>query len=248
MSRLPLILCVVALLGAGVSAVLFFQIGDSKKILASRLSDATARQARLESDLAAANEQAGTLKAQAAVLEGELGATRTKLTAAEARAAQLDRDYTQAKLVLGVYDQTARALADEVAALRQDLADARASEASPQAVEAYRKTIAELERQLAHARNGATAVALPGAATAVFSSRSGRATVLTVGPENAFVVLSFGANRGAQLGQKLTVSQGTEVVATVLISDVRANFSIAQVLPETLRGVLHKGDSAVLLR
>ena len=88
----------------------------------------------------------------------------------------------------------------------------------------------------------------PGAADAVFTSRVGRATVLTVGPENAFVVVNFGSARGAQVGQKMNLSQGTSVVATVLIRDVRTHFSVAHVVPESLRGALHKGDSAVLIR
>jgi hypothetical protein len=82
----------------------------------------------------------------------------------------------------------------------------------------------------------------------VFASRIGRATVLTVGPSSAFVVLNFGSVRGAQLGQRLNVSQGTETIATVLISDVRTNFCIAQVQPDTVRGVLQKGDLALLIR
>ena len=64
----------------------------------------------------------------------------------------------------------------------------------------------------------------------------------------AGLVLDFGAQRGAQLGQKLGVNQGTQPIATVLISDVRPNLSIAQVLPDSLRGVLQKGDHATLLR
>jgi hypothetical protein len=248
MHRLPLILCALALLGSAVSAALYLRIGDSKRILASRLADTTARVAKLEGDLAAANEQGGVLKTKAAALESDLDAAKTKLAASDARAAQFERDFTQAKSVLSVYEQTARALADEVAALRTDLSDARGSNASPEAVEGYKNTIAELERQLANARNGAAMPTAAGAANAVFASRPGRATVLTVGPENAFVVLNFGAARGAQVGQKMSVSQGTDVVAMVLISDVRNNFSIAHVLPDSLRGVLHKGDSAVLLR
>jgi hypothetical protein len=198
-----------------------------------------------------------------------LESSGTKLNAAEIRATALDRrlaaaeartdavnrelveartDAAQAKTVLGVYETTARELADELAALRQDLAATRASNASPAAVQAYRSTIAELERQLAASSHGAAAPTAPGASTAVFTSRAGRATVLTVGPESAFVVLNFGSARGAQLGQKLNVSQGNTIVATVTISDVRGNFSVAQVLPDTLRGVLQKGDSAVLLR
>jgi hypothetical protein len=255
MHRLPLILCVIALLGSVVSAALFFRIGNSKQLLEQRLADASARTAKLDTDLAAANERAGALTARAARLDADLAATRTQLdttrtraAAAEARAIDLDRDLGQTRAVLALYEATAAALAADVTALQRDLAASRASHAAPDAVAGYKAAIAELERQLATARNGAAAPATAGASTAVFASRAGRATVLTVGPGNAFVVLNFGEARGAQLGHRLAVSQGAQVVATVQISDLRENFSIAQVLPESLRGVLQKGDSALLIR
>lgn len=248
MPRLPIILCLLALAGAALSAVLYLRIGNSKQLLEVRLADTTARAGMLESGLAAAREQNGQLKATLAAATTELAATQEKLSSAEVHVAVLDRDLAQAKDKLSVYEQTARALADEVSSLKNDLADSRASNASPEAVAAYKNTIAELERQLANARQGAAAPSAAGAATAVFTNRTGRATVLNVGPSSAFVVLNFGSVRGAQLGQRLSVSQGTEIVATVLISDVLANFSIAQVQPDTLRGVLQKGDSAVLIR
>lgn len=262
MHRLPLLLCAVALLGSTASAVLFFKIGNSKQVLESRLADAAARAARLDTALAAANEQNGALKGKAGAIESELERTHAKLAALATRTAELDRelgqargeaarartDAEQAKSVLAVYETTARALAEEVAALREDLADTRASHAPPETVQAYKHTIADLERQLAVARNGVVAPGAAGASTAVFTSRAGRATVLTVGPENAFVVLNFGSARGAQVGHQLNVSQGNTIVATVRISDVRTHFSVAQVLPDTLRGVLQKGDSAILLR
>ena len=115
-------------------------------------------------------------------------------------------------------------------------------------IEANGDTIAELERQLATARNGAALPAAAGASTAVFTNRAGRSTVLSVGPQGSFVVVNFGSARGAQLGHRLNISQGTIAVATAVISDVRAHFSVAQVQPESLRGVLQKGDSAVLIR
>jgi hypothetical protein len=255
MHRLPLVLCTIALIGSALSAGLYFQIGNSKQVLELRLADVTARATKLDRDLAASNQQNGSLKAKLSTAASELTAARNRSTAADARATQLDRDLagmksdlTAAKAVVAVYELTARALADEVAALRQDLSDSRASNASPEAVAAYRNTIVELERQLATARNGAAAPAAAGASTAVFASRAGRATILTVGPESAFVVLNFGSARGAQLGQRLAVSQGIDEVATLLISDVRTNFSVAQVLPETLRAVLQKGDLAILIR
>jgi hypothetical protein len=248
MHRLPLFLCLIALSGSVASAMLYLRIGDSKKVLELRLADASSRASRLDAALAAANQQNGAIEARLTAVGAELGTARARLVAIETRAEQLDGDLVATTAVLGLYEATAQALADEVAALRVDLSDARTSEASPEAVAAYRNTIAELERQLAVAANGAAAPSAAGASTAVFASRAGRATVLNVGPESAFVVLNFGSLRGAQIGQKLSVSQGSDVVATILISDVRANFSIAQVLPDSLRGALHKGDSALLMR
>jgi hypothetical protein len=69
---------------------------------------------------------------------------------------------------------------------------------------------------------------------------------VSVGPENAFVVLNYGSARGAQIDQRFAVRSGSDLLATVRISDVRSQFSIAQVEPDSLRGVLHKGDLAVL--
>ena len=256
MRHTPLILlCAFALLGAVFSGALYLKIGNSKQILAAELFSSQDRATRLQADLAVAHEQTGSLKAKVASLDASLATVRTtlaatdeKLSAAELRAVVLDHDLSSAKTLLTFHEQNAKALADEVAALRADLDDSRTSNASPEAVAAYRNTIAELEKQLASARHGATAGVGYGAATATFTNRSGRATVLNVGPSNAFVVLNYGSARGAQLGQRLNVSQGTEVVATVHISDVRTQFSIAQVQPDTLRGVLQKGDSAVLIR
>ena len=62
------------------------------------------------------------------------------------------------------------------------------------------------------------------------------------------MVLDFGTARGAEAGQQLSIAHGTELAALVLISDVRTNFSIAQVQPDSLHGALQKGDSAVLIR
>lgn len=254
MRNAPLIvLCTFAVLGAVFSGALYIKIGNSKQILAAELASSQDRATRLQADLAAANEQTGSLKAKVAHLDASLESTRAELTAtteklseAQLRAVVLDHDLAKTKNLLALHEQNAKALAAEVASLRADLDDSRNSNASPEAVAAYKNTIAELEKQLATARNGATAGV--GLSTAVFTNRSGRATVLNVGPSSAFVVLNYGANRGAQIGQRLTISQGTEIVATVLISDVRTAFSIAQVQPDTLRGVLQKGDSAILVR
>jgi hypothetical protein len=255
MHRLPLILCLVALACTFLSGALYLRIGDSKRVLEIRLSESERRGAQLGSDLSAAKREGEEARARAeadatraAKHELELARTRERLIAAESQGAALERNLADTRTVLAVYESTAKSLGDEITALRRDLEQSRRANASPEAVQAYRNTIAELERQLATARNGAALPAAAGASTAVFTNRAGRSTVLSVGPQGSFVVVNFGSARGAQLGHRLNISQGTIAVATAVISDVRAHFSVAQVQPESLRGVLQKGDSAVLIR
>lgn len=240
MNRPLLTLTVVALLTAAALALIDLRLGHAKQLVEFQLAGAVARTDQLSADLSAAN-------AQKAALDSALGATQAKLDATASRADRLGHDLAQTKNLLSLQEQNARALAAEVASLKSDLADVRGSAASPEAVAAYKNTIAELERQLATVSNGAAAPTAAGAATAVFSSRRGRSTVLSVGPESAFVVLNFGAERGAKIGQQINLSHGTDPVATALISDVRTSFSIAQVQPDSLHGVLQKGDLAVLV-
>lgn len=248
MPRLSLVLCIVAVVGAAISAVLFLRVNNAKKLLEVQLTTANAHAAKLAADLAVATEQTTQLQASVATTTADLVATREKLTVADKRTAALDRELAQSLGKVAVYEQTARAMSEEIAGLKAELADTKATFVSPADVSAYKNTIAELERQLATASNGAAAPTATGAATAVFANRPGRATVLSIGPSNAFVVLDFGSARGALRGQRLNINQGTEIVATVLISDVRTNFSIAQVQPDSLRGVLQKGDLALLIR
>jgi septal ring factor EnvC (AmiA/AmiB activator) len=248
MNRLLPILCILALAGAGALGYLRFQSEKARRTLQAQLGAEANKVQTMSVELEAAKEESGALTAKVRALESDLGAAKANLASATAKATQLDNALSQARATLAVHEQNAKALATELATLRRDLEDTRAANASPEAIATYKNTIAELERQLASVQNGAAAPSAAGASTAVFASRPGRAMVVTVGPGNAFVVLNYGADRGAALGQRMTVSQGTDVVATVLISDVRPNFSIAQVLPDTLRGVLQKGDSALLIQ
>lgn len=248
MNRSLVTLSAVALLAAAVMTILYLRLGHAKELVEIQLADTASQNEKLSSDLTTAKAQGDALQSKLAVAEAGLETSKAKLAASETRATQLDRDLGQAKNRLSLQEQNARALATEIASLKADLAEARASSVSPDAVAGYKNTISELERQLAAATNGAAAPSAAGAATAVFTSRGGRATVVSVGPENAFVVLDFGSTRGAQLGQSLSITHGTETVATALISDVRTNFSVAQVQPDSLHGVLQKGDLALLLR
>jgi hypothetical protein len=241
MNRLLLVLSLCAFTVSGSLGALYWQSLETRRDLATRNT-------ALDGQLAASREIASSFHKQAVVAGAQLEVAQSRLSTAESRTTQLANDLAASRAALVAREQAERTLRDELTSLRQDLADTRAAAIPPAQVEAYKSTIAELERQLATAKNGAAVPTAAGASTAVFSSRAGRnsAAVMSVGPDNAFVVLNYGTNRGAQVGQRFAIRSGSELLATVSLSDVRSQFSIAQVEPDSLRGVLHKGDLALL--
>ena len=241
MNRLLLVLSLLAFTVSGSLGALYWQALESRREL-------TSRNTALDDQLASSRELASSFQKQAVTAGAQLEVTKAQLAAAETRSTQLVTDLAAARAAAAAREQAERTLRDEVASLQRDLADTRATAIPAAQVEAYKSTIAELERQLATAKNGAALPTAAGASTAVFSSRVSRssAQVVSVGPESAFVVLNYGSARGAQIDQRFAVRSGSELIASVRISDVRSQFSIAQVEPDSLRGVLHKGDLAIL--
>jgi hypothetical protein len=241
MNRLLLLLCLLTCTVSGTLGALYWQSLEVRRNLSAHASS-------LDRQLASSRELASSYQKQALKLDADLASTKAELSATEQHVTQVTRDLATSRAALAAREQAEHTLRDELASLRHDLADTRAHAITPAQVEAYQSTIAQLERQLAFAKNGAALPTAAGASTAVFSSRPTHisAAVVSIGPENAFVVLNYGSQRGAQLGQRFTLRQGADLLATVLISDVRTQFSVAQVEPDSLRGVLHKGDLALL--
>jgi len=175
-------------------------------------------------------------------LDSSLGEARTRLTVAEARQVELGRELTKTREQLAARDASLLPLQNENARLNAELAQLAAR--SSELVSAYDRTMAELARQLDELARPepATSPVIPLLST----HRSRSAQVVSVGPSSAFVIINYGAAHGALPRQEMRIMRGTDTVARVHISDVREQYSIAQVLPDSLSGVLHKGDSAVL--
>ncbi len=145
-----------------------------------------------------------------------------------------------AALVLGLLwlqsGRTRQSLQSQVATAAGRIATLEAGMAATEASRATTRRVA-----------GFDSAPATGAGAAVLTThRSRLASVVSVGPSSALVVINYGASHGALPEQRLFIRRGTETLATVHISDVRENFSIAQVRPDTLQAALHKGDSAVL--
>lgn len=229
---MPRLLQILSALGLVAIALLAFsnrRLAAERTAVEQQLGATAAQRSQLEADLAVAVERHAALAQSLATRTGDYNASQQQLAAATARADSLERELTRGRDTLRVYEETVRLLSQEIGGLRAELHAVRLL-ATPAPVP------------------GASGLVSRPASTAVLTARPGSATVLSVGPENAFVVLDFGQLRGAAVGQRLSVSHGSDTVALVRISDVRDRFSIAHVLPDSLRGVLHKGDSAVLLR
>lgn len=124
-------------------------------------------------------------------------------------------------------------------------------------IAAYRERIADLEAQLTELLTRALSEPASDAALDPAASSESAPTaqttpsphqVVRVGPHDAFVVVDFGRDEGAEIGDELTLYRGTVVVARVQISDARAKFSVAQVLPAALKRQLQPGDFVLIAK
>ncbi|MBP6506952.1 MAG: hypothetical protein KA257_05250 [Opitutaceae bacterium] len=242
-------LSLLAVVGAIVSGVLYFRAHQAGQAVQRQLMQSKSQGVALESQVATLTARNTALQTQVSELDASLGEAKTKATVTAARNVQLSREITQLKSQLAGREQDAQTLQREVADLKQELVATRESAASAESVAAYQATIADLEQKLTPASTTPVSVSAPPSAPptpVLTTNRSRNASVMSVGPSSAFVVINYGATHGALPGQLLRIQRGTEILARVLISDVRETQSIAQVQPDSLRGALHKGDLALL--
>lgn len=249
MKGFSLLMSLLALLSASAATILFFLVGDRagtlERQLAMARSDAARNQARTN-DLTTERQ---TLATAIAAFETELDALKARNTTLEARNSQLTREITQIRDQLGLHDRADVTTADEVAELRRQLMEARTAAAisvgspSPGQVPALQARVAELEAQLAAARQDAPADAPGGDPfSAVPAGLAGN--VIEVGPKAAFVVLDIGSRHGAVPFLEMVVRHGATIVARVRLTDVRESYSVAHVVPESGSGSIRTGDTA----
>ncbi|MFA5263980.1 MAG: hypothetical protein WC378_09135 [Opitutaceae bacterium] len=228
MKVIPLALIVLASVLATLSTILFITARSANLRTEAFLAIAEARIRRLESEATAKQTRYDAIQAQLAQFED----AKTQLATAEQRIADLNDSLSKTRNLLLVRVQNETLLNREIADANRALEAARALAAE---LERCKARINELEQTLAILRRRGIDIQTDASAPS--------ATVVVVGPENAFVVFNLGAKQGIAVNQKLLIRRGTDVIATVLTSDVRDDMSIAQVDPSTLRTALHKGDS-----
>lgn len=258
MKKLTLTLSIVAILGAAASAWFYIQIGNTKQELSDKLAAENTRAADLDAELNKSKEQAANLQQRLTTLDSELGDTKSRLSSSEARSVQINRDLTQIRSQLEAREQAEKEARSQIEQLRSELVKARLNteQSSPEELERLQQTIAGLEARIQELQNqapGTTAVGAP-ATAATGTSAAPQSTlpaeftthVASVGPMNSFVVLAFGQNDGAQVGQRFVIVRNGQEIAQAQVSEVREGHAIAQVLPASIKSALRSGDSAAV--
>lgn len=238
-------MCLIAVLAAGVSGFLFFRIEYDKSGL---LANSRAAQQQLAAAQQRANDNAtdrDRLASELAAAQREVSELKARNTTLEARNSQLARELTRQRDELTAREQSDQGLQQELITLRKQLADSRAALASaiggatPEQVAAYEARIKDLETELASARRQTAAGASFAGVPAGLSGE-----VIEVGPKAAFVVLNIGSKHGAVATLEMSLRRGNAQLARIRLTDVRENYSVAHVVPETGTGNIRPGDVA----
>ena len=251
MRNFTLFCCVIALAGATVAGILYFQIGDSKQRLYQELLEERARAEKLDANLSAARATEEGLRTTLFDLDAQLGQTKSTLLESQIKAHELHEVAELSRENLNREQELSGQLRTDLENLRLTLADERTRRASlvpTTDARRYRNAIAELESQVAQLESALSTLAAQNSTgdRTHHANHAEQAQVMGVGPQNAFVVINFGQRHGALTGHVMTISRQHKPVAEVEISDVRENYSIAQVLPDSLSQNVRKGDLATL--
>lgn len=242
MKALPLTLAAALTLSVAAAVFLHLHHSGARARLVDDLNGTRANLTEAEAGRTEALERGELLSGRVAALEAELANAASRLEAAEVRSSGLARDLDGLRQIAAAHEADVRRLKDANAALTAELVQSRLSPATIDAAELQqaRETAASLEAKVARLEAAAREASAPPAPP-------DQVRVLGVGPENAFVVLDFGARSGAAVNQLLLVRRGSAPLATVAIRTVHARHAIAHVIPDSLQGSLRDGDVAILL-
>lgn len=262
MKSLTLALCVIAILGSAASTFFYFQIGNTKEALKQEVQKSQATATDLNAKLTEANTAKDGLEKRLLAVDNERADAITKASAADTRSAQLTRDIAQLNNQVTAKADAEKSLNAEISQLKGDLARAKlaTSSATPEEIEGYKTKIETLEARVKELNNpstvsstsGTSGTSADGSATApaapVVAPSDLSAEVVSIGAQNAFVVLNAGSAKGVQAGQNFAITRSGSTVAKAQVSSVLENYAIAQISAGSLQGSLSKGDVAALTK
>jgi hypothetical protein len=259
MKPLALLPYAIAVLSAAASTVFFLQMGSAKEQLRQESAQAATQATALQTQLTEAAARSEVLQKKLGVLDSDLGQAKSQATAAEARGTQLARETTQLRNQLAAKTDSAQALAGELGQLKQELAQVKLNAATTAAEQSedHKTSLAALQSRVAELEAAAAKPSLrgnranrssktaPGANGSLQpNDEAASYPVLSIAPANAFVVINAGVAQGIEPKQKLVISRAGQTLAEAVVSSCDDNFSIAQIVSQSLKGNLAKGDLA----
>ncbi|MBI3886656.1 MAG: hypothetical protein HY302_13140 [Opitutae bacterium] len=238
--KLPLYAWLLAA-AAALLAVGFFVLQSDNTALRENSVAQLQQIAALRQELDRSREHADVAGRRAVELDSQLALAKTRLKSNDTGTVQLARELHTLRSQLAEREQRESALSSELAAVKQQLAAAISARAETEA--AGNTAPGAASASVAPGQIAPIPADAPAPAAAIAATPADPAhTVVRVGPRDAFVVLDYGTDHGASVGRLVLLRRGANTVACVRISDARPAFSVAQVLPESLKGQLQPGD------
>lgn len=250
MLRIALIIALLAAIGS--LALTFLHTKPTVETLRADLVSTTADRDDKNNKLQTATADLGKTKTELESRTKELETTKTQLeeasTAAasnkkradtlDANLAKTTKERNEAQQELAQW-QALNIKPDQIREMRVELkktADEKNALAEEKVI--FLKTITRLENDLAIFVTPEKKVKLPAGL---------KGNVVAVGPQQDFVLLDFGEDKGALKRGELMVRRGDKLIGKVSIVEVKANSCIANILPQWKQGdvAIAEGDKVL---
>ena len=248
MLRICLILTILA--GIGALAVGQLKVAEKIKTITTERDENATQRDQARSDATKSKSEAKKAKEEAEKVSQELATTKSELETKTVRLADQEKraNTVSAELQKVTADkiEAQRSLAQWMALgvtpdqVKTIQAAAKKAEDERDAVEEEKKVLLRNNRQLAGELNR-----YKGDNTKVELPAGLKGKVIAVDPKWEFVVLDIGSNQGLVEYGELMVNRNGKLVAKVLVTNVQAAKSVANILPEWKQADVQEGDQVI---
>ena len=256
MNVTSLILRSLAVLGAIAAVVLFFQVQGQKEELETDLVNTRTELRSTQADLTQTRSDLADETARANRLQSDLNEAEARATSLRARLDQTQETLRETQANLRTANQEIASLTDERDTLNRSLAENRREldrvrDEANTTIANLRSRINSLEDQLDDMQvaeddgmmNGfGLPTDEPERPEVVIAEGPLRGTILSVGPENSFVILNLGASQGLTTNARVLITRNAQTVGEAVVSRVQDDLAVAQIQPRSVVGALQVGD------
>jgi hypothetical protein len=259
------LLIVTTLLSLAASTYLYLQIDQTQTSLQQEIVQSAKLSTELQSKISDSDGKMETIKGLLADQEAKLKENQSKLSTTDTLNSQQTRDLTQLSAegkaqaaMIQVHMAEINQMKPEVAQLKVN-----AAVATPEIIEAITLTTKELKAKITELEASAikstekvklaadankSMTVTTGASSSLINASSTRFDVVNIGKRDAFVVIRTGSSQDIQVGQRFIICKDDAVIAEAIVSSIKADFTVAQIVPQSIKGTLPKGCTAIVVQ